>query len=76
MFTMFIKATTMPFFMRKMKIDELHPLETFEYEEGKIMATLKILEKLNDSYKKSYLTESEYKELKDDYTEKLRLAVS
>jgi len=59
-----------------MKIDTLHALEMFEYEEGKIMATLKILEKLNDSYKKSYLTEIEYKQLKEDYTEKLKLAVS
>ena len=75
MFTMFIKATTMPVFMRKMKIDKLHALEMFEYEEGKIMATLKILEKLNDSYKKSYLTEIEYQQLKEDYTEKLKEAV-
>lgn len=75
MFTLFIKATTIPFFMKKMGIDTLHPLELFEYEEWRIMATLKILEKLNDSYKKSYLTEAEYHELKSDYTHKLKNAV-
>jgi len=33
MFTLFIKATTIPFFMRKFQITKLHELEEFEYYE-------------------------------------------
>jgi hypothetical protein len=33
MFTLFIKATTISLFMRKMKLDKLHEVEEFEYEE-------------------------------------------
>ena len=33
MFTLFIKATTISLFMKRMKIDKLHEIEEFEYEE-------------------------------------------
>jgi len=33
MFTLFIKATTIPIIMRKMNIDKLVDLEELEYEE-------------------------------------------
>lgn len=46
MFTLFIKATTIGFFMRKMEIDKLHEIEEFEYEEGNILMNLKVIEKL------------------------------
>nr|MDD3720828.1 cation:proton antiporter [Candidatus Gracilibacteria bacterium] len=75
MFTLLIKATTIAAFMRKMKIDKLHDLEQFEYEEGKIMAFLKIIEKLNSSYSKAYLTENEYNKLKTRYEDKLKEAI-
>lgn len=32
--------------MKRMKIDKLHEIEEFEYEEGKILMNLKVLEKL------------------------------
>ncbi len=75
MFTLLIKATTIAWFMRKMKIDKLHELEQFEYEEWKIMAFLKIIEKLNNSFEKSYLTKKEYDKLKTKYEEKLKEAI-
>jgi len=46
MFTLFIKATTIGLFMRKMKLDKLHEIEEFEYEEGKVLMNLKVLDKL------------------------------
>lgn len=52
MFTLFIKATTISAFMRHMKIDKLHDIEEFEYEEGKILMNLKVLEKLTSIEKK------------------------
>lgn len=74
-FTLFIKATTTPIVMKFFWVDKLHKLEEFEYEEWKILANLKILQKLNILLKKAYLTEIEYEELKDKYTEKLNNAV-
>lgn len=76
MFTLFIKATTISFFMRKMWIDKLHELEEFEYEEWKILSNLKILEKLNNSFKKAYLTKNEYEWLKFKYEENVSLATA
>jgi len=33
MFTLFVKAPTTPIIMRRLKVDKLHRLEEFEYEE-------------------------------------------
>lgn len=76
MFTLFIKAPTIPMLMKRLKVDKLHRLEEFEYEEWKILANLKILEKLNNSYKKAYLTKLEYEDLTLKYTDKLNEAVA
>lgn len=76
MFTLFVKAPTISLIMRQMGVDKLHKLERFEHEEGKILANFKILEKLNLSYKKAYLTKYEYEELTATYTKRLQDAVS
>gem|GEM_PF-4826747 len=39
------------------------------------MAFLKIIEKLNNSFEKSYLTKKEYDKLKTKYEEKLKEAI-
>ncbi|ATU05249.1 hypothetical protein BKN14_02220 [Candidatus Gracilibacteria bacterium HOT-871] len=70
-FTLFVKAVTTPFVMKFFGVDKLNKLEKFEYEEGKILASLKILQKLNSSYDKGYLTFVEYDELKDRYSARL-----
>jgi monovalent cation:H+ antiporter, CPA1 family len=75
MFTLFVKAPTISFMMKRMGMDKLHKLESFEYAEGKILANFKILQKLHISYKKAYLTQYEYDELKAKYTNKLTGAV-
>lgn len=76
MFTLLIKATTITAFMKKMKIDKLNDLEQFEYEEWKIMAFLKILEKLKNSFEKWYITNKEYDKLKVKYEWELKEAVN
>lgn len=76
MFTLFVKAPTIALMMRKMWVDKLHKLESFEHEEGRILANFKILQKLHVSYKKAYLTQYEYDELKSTYTHKLANAVN
>ena len=75
MFTLFIKATTISFFMKKMKIDKLHWLEELEYEEWKILANIKVLEKLESLHRKIYVTNLEYEELKSKYRTRLKDAI-
>lgn len=75
MFTLFIKAPIIPYIMRQLNVDKLHKLEEFEHEEWKILANFKIIEKLNSSYKKAYLTKIEYDNLSQKYTCKLNDAI-
>lgn len=76
MFTMFIKATTVGYFMKKLWITKLHELEEFEHYEGKILAYLKMLEKLDSLYQKNYLTMNEVGSLKTKYENELKKSVS
>lgn len=76
MFTLFIQATSTPKMMKQLQLDKLHRLEEFEYNEWKILANFKILEKLNSSYKKAYLTKIEYEELTAKYIKVLNEATS
>ncbi|MDP2090134.1 MAG: cation:proton antiporter [Candidatus Gracilibacteria bacterium] len=76
MFTLFIKAPLIPKIMRHLKLDKLNKLEEFEYEEGKILTCLKVIDKLNTSYKKSYFTKKEYDKLILKYTEKLNFSIN
>lgn len=75
MFTLFLKATTITYLMKKMKIDKLHDLEQFEYEEWKILSYFKIIEKINNSHLKWYMTDLEYENLKKIYELKLDASV-
>ena len=75
MFTLLIKAPITPLIMKHLKLDKLHKLEEFEHEEWTILANLKIIEKLNTSYKKTYLSKIEYDELTNKYTNQLNEAI-
>ena len=75
MFTLFIKATTIPYLMRKLWVSKLHELEEFEYQEWRILSYLKMLDKLNVLYQKTYLLSDEYNDLKMKYEYKLKEAV-
>lgn len=74
MFTLFVKATTIWFMMKKFLITKLHELEEFEYQEWKILAYLKMLEKLDSLYHKNYLTITEVNNLKLKYESELKEA--
>ncbi len=76
MFTLFVKAPLTPKLMKQLQLDKLHKLEEFEYEEWKILANFKIIEKLNLSYKKAYLTHVEYEELTVNYTKRLNESIN
>lgn len=75
MFTLFIKATTIWFIMKKLWVSKLHELEEFEHQEWKILAYLKMLEKLDGLYHKNYLTISEVNNLRFKYETELKSAI-
>lgn len=75
MFTLFIKATTISFLLRKTWVSNLHELEEFEYYEWRILSYLKIIEKLNNLKEKNYLTKEEMDDLKVEYEGKLKEAI-
>ncbi len=75
MFTLFVQAPLIPQMIKQLKIDKLNKNEEFEYDEWKILTNLKVIEKLNSSYKKAYITKIEYDDLLLKYTKKLNAAV-
>ncbi len=76
MFTLIIKATTIPILMRKTKVTKLHDFERFEYFEGNILMLISVLSKLDDMYKKGWIIKKEYKQLKKKYWGRLEKAVA
>ena len=75
LFTMFIKATTIGYVMKKTWINKLNSIEEFEYEESKIMVSLRVLDKLDRLYWKKYLIKEEYELLKIKYEIKFKESV-
>ncbi len=73
-FTLFIKAPLIEYFIKKLKLNKLSILETFEYNEAKILVNVKILAKLKSLHEKSHILEEEYIELKWFYEERLQEA--
>lgn len=76
MFTLFVKAPITPKLMNELKLDKLNKLEEFEFDEWKILAYFKVLEKINSSFRKAYITIIEYEDLKSKYTSKLNEAIN
>lgn len=76
MFTLFVKAPTISFMMKKFWVDKLYKIEEFEYFEWKILVNLKILEKINKLYEKSYLNYKEYNKLLWKYSQNLKDSVN
>ncbi len=71
-FTLFIKATTIPYLMKKMRINELDDLEKFEHEELKIISYYKTMIKINNYFDKDYINKSKYESLKKYYENNLK----
>jgi len=76
MFTLLVKATTIPALMRKTKVSKLHDFEKFEYFEWNILMLIKVLSKIESMYNKWWLVKKEYKSLKNKYESKLNKSVS
>jgi len=74
MFTLLVKAPITTYIMKELKVDKLHKLEKFEYEESKMLTNIKILEKLDNLHKKFYLTKIEFDNLTNIYSNNLKQA--
>ncbi len=75
MFTLLVKATTIPWLMKKTKVSDLHNFEKFEYFEWSILMLLKVMKKIETMFEKWGLSKEEYKELKDKYSNKLEYSI-
>jgi len=75
MFTLLVKATTIPWLMRKTKVSSLHDFEKFEYFEWNILMLMKVMKKIEMMNNKWGLTKEEYIELKEKYSLKLEDSV-
>jgi len=75
MFTLLIKATTIPLLMKKTGVSKLLDFEIFEYFEWNILMLFKVMKKIEMMHNKWGLTKSEYIELKEKYSKKLDTSV-
>lgn len=66
-FTLLIKATTIGWVMRKLKIDALTSIEKVEYHESKAFIINKALEKLRELETQGYVSPEEFVRLRDFY---------
>lgn len=71
MFTLLIKATTIPALMRKTQVSKLHNFEKFEYYEWNILMLIKVIAKLDNMYQKWAIIKKEYQNLIKKYNNRL-----
>ncbi len=74
-FTLCIKATTIGAMIKKMKLSELTPLETLEYNECSALIYQEALEKLEDFHSKGYVKDDIFDRLKREYGERYEKSV-
>ncbi len=60
MFTLIVKAITMPTLMRKTGVSKLHDFEQFEFYEGTILMMMKVLTRLDELVASGSLSEREH----------------
>lgn len=72
--TLFIKATTVSRFIKKLNLDELSDIEKIEYSESLILIYTKVLNRLSVSHGKGYVDEKLYSNLKNIYELSLKEA--
>ena len=71
MFTLLIKATTIPLLMKKTKVSKLNNFEKFEYYEWNILMLIKVIAKLDNMYSKWAIIKKEYQNLIKKYNNRL-----
>lgn len=75
MLSLFIKAPTIAFLMRRLGVWKIETFEQIEEEEWKIISNLQITEKINKFYKNDFLDKKEYLQLKDKYKKESKQSV-
>ncbi|MDD2766502.1 MAG: sodium:proton antiporter [Candidatus Moranbacteria bacterium] len=67
-FTLLVKATSIGSMIKKMKLDQLTPLEMVEYHESRALVYAQTLEKLKDYRTKEFVDEEVYTKLNAEYS--------
>lgn len=75
-FTLCIKATTIGTLIKRMRLSELTPLETLEYNECSALIYQEALEKLEDFHAKGYIKDDVFERLRQEYSERYEKSVS
>lgn len=71
MFTLFIKAPSIWYLVKKLKINKLHDVEHFQKHESMILVYRETLDKIELINSKWHLSKDEYESLNSKYTKKL-----
>ncbi len=66
-FTIFIKATTIQSFMRKLKLDQMTDLESIEYQEACALTHREVAKRLAISASRGYITEHTHQKLQSEH---------
>ncbi|MES2437031.1 MAG: sodium:proton antiporter [Patescibacteria group bacterium] len=74
--TIFLKATTIGLFIKKLKISDLTDIEKIEREESMAMINSRVLGRLADFYTKGYIDKHSYEIIKVDYEKGLEQFLS
>ncbi len=70
-FTTFVKATTIPAMLQKLKITAPSSLETMDYAQGKILFLLKLLAKIDSISTRGYMSEEQKTKITQKYQKEL-----
>ncbi len=74
--TLFVKATTIGPMMRRLKVTNLSPLETAEYDEGRALVYAQVLRRLERFKEKAYISEETFDALHAHYTRRFEESCS
>ena len=73
-FTTFVKATTIPSVLKKLKITAPTSIDDADYKLGRVMFLLKLLAKIDATYNRGFLTIEQKEKLQEKFQKELSLA--
>jgi len=74
-FTLLVKATTIGGMIKKMKLDQLTPIETIEYHESRALIYAQTLEKLKNYKQRGFVEKTVYEKLYAEYSKEYEVSL-
>ena len=71
LFSLFVKALTMPILIRKLEVNKLDEAELFTHFEWEVLISVRVLTKIDELFDRWVLWKEECEELKNRYNERL-----